>query len=67
VLCPCRDLRPDVFDDDIDGHDAKLASVDRHDRTVPAQMLAPARGIGTARHAPRSIGHLQRGIPMQRR
>jgi hypothetical protein len=34
---------------------------------VPAQMLAPARGIGTARHAPRSIGHLQRGIPMQRR
>ena len=35
---------------DVDGHDAESSIVDRHDRTVPAPVLAAAAGFGIAHH-----------------
>ena len=60
-------LRADVGQHDVDRHDAELAVVDRHDRTVPAAMLASARRIGGADDLARSVGHLQRRVAIERR
>ena len=49
VLGAPLDLGADVGKDDVDRDDAKLAVVDRHDRAVPAAMLAAARRIGRSR------------------
>jgi hypothetical protein len=67
VLRTRRDLRPDVVHDHVDRNGAKRPAVDRHDRTVPAQVLAPARGVGRSNDATSSIGHLQRRVTRQRR
>ena len=39
------DLLAHVRDHHVDGDDAELPAVDRHDRTMPAQMLAAARRL----------------------
>ena len=39
-------LRADVAHHDVERNRAEGAAVDRHDRTVPAQMLAAARRVG---------------------
>ena len=51
VMCsaPGRDLRVDVGEHDVRLHDAELAVVDRHDRAMPAQMLAAAARFGVRR------------------
>src|SRR5258705_1948666 len=67
VLRPRSNLRADVVDDDIDRNRIKTSLVDRHNRTMPAQMFAPARGIGASDRACRAIGHLQRRVAGERR
>ena len=42
------DLRGDVGQHDVGLHDAELPLVDRHDRTMPAQVPAAAAGLGVA-------------------
>ena len=59
-------VRANVLHHDVDRHRLEAALIDRHDRAVPAQMLAAARRVGAADDAPRAVGHLQRGIPRQR-
>ena len=62
VLGAGGDLLIDVGEHDVDRHDAELAVVDRHDRAMPAAVLAAARRLGGAGDAPRAVGHLQRGV-----
>ena len=50
-----RDLRGDVGEHDLRLHDAELPVVDRHDRTVPAQMPAAAARLGVADQPPRAV------------
>jgi hypothetical protein len=56
VLGAGRDLLADVGQHDVALHDPELAAVDRHDRAVPAQMLAAAGGLGVADRAAGTIG-----------
>ena len=41
-----RDLLADIVENDVALHDAELALIDGHDRTVAAQMFAAAAGFG---------------------
>src|SRR5258705_6881837 len=66
VLRACLNLRADVVDDDVDRHCIKASLVDRHNRTVSAQMFAPARGVGASNRTRRAIGHLQRCVTSER-
>ena len=53
VLGARRDLRRDVREHDVRLHDAELPVVDRHDRTVTAEMPAAAARLRVADDAPR--------------
>jgi len=57
----------DVGEDDSLLHDAELAVVDRHNRTVPAQMTAAAARLGVPGERARAVGVLQRGVTIERR
>ena len=48
VLGAGRDLRVDVGEHHLRLHDAELSVVDRHDRTMAAQVPAAAAGFGVA-------------------
>ncbi len=50
------DLTPHVFHHDIPCNDAERAFVNRHNRTVPAQVLAAAARLGRADHTVAAIG-----------
>ena len=41
-----RDLLPDIFEHHLALHHAELALIHRHHRTMPAQVLAAAAGLG---------------------
>ena len=62
VLRAGADLRAHVVQDDIEWNRPESAAINRHDRTVPAQMLAASRGLGGSDDASTSIRHLQRGV-----
>ncbi len=66
VLGPALDLRGDVGQRDVDRDDAELPAIDRHDRAMAAQVLAAARRLGVADHAPGAVGHLERRVAIQR-
>ena len=59
-------LRADVGEHDVDGDDAELAVVDRHDRAMAAAVLAAARGVGRADDLARAVRHLQRRVAIER-
>ena len=65
VLRAHLDLLCDVGDDHVDRHDAEPPFVDGHHRTVPAQVLAPARGLGESERARRAVGHHEPGVAIQ--
>ena len=59
VLRAGLDLGADVGQHHLDRHDAELPVVDRHNRTVPAAMLAAAGGLGGADDGLPAVGPLQ--------
>ncbi len=61
VMCsaPASHLGADVGQYDLHRHDAEPPVVDRHDRTVPAAVLAAARGLGGADDGQPAVGPLQ--------
>ena len=58
VLDAGRNLLLDIREDDVDGDDAEVPVIDRHDRAMTAPVLAAARCIGRADEAARPVGHL---------
>ena len=62
VLGAGRDLRVDVGEHDVRRHDAELAAVDRHHRTMPAQMLAPAARFGGADGFRAAVADMKRRV-----
>ncbi len=64
---PAATCAADVGEHDVRLHDAELAVVDGDDRTVAAQVLAAAAGLGVADQPPLAIGHLQRRVSRERR
>ena len=68
VMCraPAANLRAHVGQHDVGGDDPKAAVVNRHDRAVPAAMLAPAAGLGVT-GGPPLAAHLQRRVARERR
>src|SRR5580765_935349 len=66
VLRARRHLRAHVLQHHAWIDDAEAAAVDGDDRTVPAQVLAPAAGLRVARHALRAIGPDERGVLVER-
>ena len=69
VMCraPAATCAADVGEHDVGLHDAELPLVDRHDRTVPAQVPAAAAGFGVADQPALAVRHLQRGVVRERR
>ena len=67
VLRAGVDLLADVLDHDITFDDPEAPAVDRHDRTVPAQMAAASRRLGVADDARLVLTDDQRGIALRRR
>ena len=65
VLGAPRHLRPDVGQHHLRGHDAEPTVVDRHDRTVPAPMLAPTTRLRVADDLACRPA-LQRGVSFER-
>ena len=59
VLCARRDLLADVLEHGVHRNGVEPSIVDRHDRTMTAQMLASTRRIGAADDTPRAVRHLQ--------
>jgi hypothetical protein len=66
VLRAGGNLLADVREHRIYRNRVKPPFVDRHDRTVAAQMLAAACRVGAADHARRAVGHLQLRIVRKR-
>ena len=62
-----KDAPAILFQHGIGGHRDEASLVDRHDRTVPALMLAPARGFNRAGEALAAIRPLQPGVAVERR
>ena len=69
VMCsrPRGYLGANVAEHHVGLHHAELPVVHRHDRTVPAPVLAAARCLCVARHASFAGGEPQRRVPAQRR
>src|SRR5215207_4732225 len=65
VLCSGRDLTRDVLQHDVRLHDEEPATVDRDDRTVTAEMLAAAAGLGVAGDARAATRQLDVRIPLE--
>ena len=57
VLRARRHLPANIFEHDVALDHAKRAVVHRHDRAMPAKMLASARRFGRARDALLAAGH----------
>jgi hypothetical protein len=62
-----RHLAANILQHDVALHDAELPLVDRHNRTMPAQVLAAAAGFRIAHRAPRSAGKHELRVLRQRR
>ncbi len=62
-----RDLGGNIGEHDLGLHDTELSVVDRHDRTVPAEMTAAAAGFGVADDPPLTAGEVKGRIPGERR
>ena len=60
------DLPADVLHHHIRLDDAEASAIDRHHRAVPAQMLAPAAGLGVADRPALVLPQLQIGIAGER-
>ena len=65
VLRPGVHLRPDVVEHYVQRNGLEAAAIHRHHRAVPAQVLAPVRGVGVADDAPGAVRHLQAGVTRQ--
>jgi hypothetical protein len=62
VLRTRIDLGLNVCQHDVGLHDTKLPVVNRHNRTVPAQMPTPAARLGRAHEPAAPIRHLKRRV-----
>ena len=56
------DLPPHVFQHDVALNHAKAPAVDRHDRTMPAQVFAAAACFRVADRAPLAISEVEVGV-----
>ena len=63
VLRARRDLGGNIGEHDLGLHDTELSVVNRHDRTVPAEMTTPAAGFGVADDPPFIAGEVKGRIP----
>ena len=61
---PSRNLLPDVGHDGLDRNDKHAPLVDRHDRAVPAKVLAALAGLGVAHQLGRLAADIA-GIRLQ--
>src|SRR5215469_17640807 len=67
VLRSGGNLLANVGEDDVDGHDAKLAGVNGDDRAMTAEMFAAAGRLGVARGAMLTTGQGQMSVVAKRR
>src|SRR4029077_5460561 len=60
-------LPPDVFEHNLCLYNSELSAVNRHDRTVPAQMLTPAARFRVPDNALVAVGRVQMRVVRKRR